>query len=359
MSYKYYKNPKKKMKFSPITFTFNGMLKTNEIAGEGNSFHTEFRGYDPRLGRFFAQDRLSYFYPSTSSYVFALDNPIIGKDDNGLYTIFVNGYIYGGPNRTVIPGPGGSYQVIEHNDDIQPGRPYWSDKGSQFIDAAHNYFGDGVGKYVNGTGSWIGSSASSRQKHGRELGRQMANDIKNEIKKLIAQGVDVSEINIVSHSMGAATAEGMIEEFMKDDELKKLLQKGEIVHMSAADGNDIKISENSKDLKRTQLNYLGDQTLLVKDPGSVYTGGYQIPGVTRFGVVKPNYEALHPWSAQHDKAWDYHFDTKALKQSWQFLKALDTRMKNGTSNKNGPTYLETDEIPIEDTNTNPTSKDRA
>jgi len=64
-------------------FGFNGMEKTNEIYGEGNEYTTEFRQYDPRIGRWMSPDPAMSKYPSWSPYVFAFDNPIFFNDPRG------------------------------------------------------------------------------------------------------------------------------------------------------------------------------------------------------------------------------------------------------------------------------------
>ena len=68
----------------PSTFTFNGMLKTNEIAEEGNSFSTEFRQYDPRLGKWISLDPLMEQFPWMSPFVGFDNNPILYVDPWGL-----------------------------------------------------------------------------------------------------------------------------------------------------------------------------------------------------------------------------------------------------------------------------------
>ena len=59
------------------------MLKTNEIAGEGNSFSTEFRQYDPRLGKWLSLDPCEMKFPSLSPYNFTANNPIYYVDKDG------------------------------------------------------------------------------------------------------------------------------------------------------------------------------------------------------------------------------------------------------------------------------------
>ncbi len=60
------------------------MLKTNEIAGEGNSFSTEFRQYDPRLGKWLSLDPLMEQFPWMSPFVGFDNNPILYVDPYGL-----------------------------------------------------------------------------------------------------------------------------------------------------------------------------------------------------------------------------------------------------------------------------------
>jgi RHS repeat-associated protein len=65
-------------------FGFNGMEKDDEVKGKGNSYTTEFREYDPRLGRWLSLDPLMVKYPFQSPYVAFNNNPILFKDPSGL-----------------------------------------------------------------------------------------------------------------------------------------------------------------------------------------------------------------------------------------------------------------------------------
>ena len=59
------------------------MLKDDEIQGVGNSYTTEFRQYDARLGRWLSRDAKESKYPGISTYNYSLNNPIIFKDIDG------------------------------------------------------------------------------------------------------------------------------------------------------------------------------------------------------------------------------------------------------------------------------------
>jgi RHS repeat-associated protein len=65
-------------------FGYNGMEMDNEVKDIGNSYTTEFRQYDPRLGRWLSLDPLARKYPETSPYVAFNNNPIKFVDPNGL-----------------------------------------------------------------------------------------------------------------------------------------------------------------------------------------------------------------------------------------------------------------------------------
>jgi RHS repeat-associated protein len=65
------------------TCGFSGMQKDDEISGTGNSLEFGARSNDPRLGRWFAIDPLSWKYPSESPYVSMGLNPIAFSDEDG------------------------------------------------------------------------------------------------------------------------------------------------------------------------------------------------------------------------------------------------------------------------------------
>ena len=64
-------------------YGYNGQLKDNQWAGNGNHLDFRFRGYDPRIGRFASIDPLAQKYPWNGSYNFAEDRVIDGKDLEG------------------------------------------------------------------------------------------------------------------------------------------------------------------------------------------------------------------------------------------------------------------------------------
>src|SRR5688572_9579375 len=77
-SQRYFSNPK------DYRYSYNGMEKDDEVSGNGNSYTTQFRQYDPRLGRWKSLDPMMAEFPSTSAYVAFDNNPIYYVDPYGL-----------------------------------------------------------------------------------------------------------------------------------------------------------------------------------------------------------------------------------------------------------------------------------
>ncbi|MBI1838241.1 MAG: hypothetical protein HYR91_13345, partial [Flavobacteriia bacterium] len=84
-----------------LRYGFNGYEADNEVKGNGNSYTTDYRQYDPRLGRWLTLDPLMAKYPNQSPYVAFNNNPIYFVDPLGLE---------GGPakepyHKTLNPAP--------------------------------------------------------------------------------------------------------------------------------------------------------------------------------------------------------------------------------------------------------------
>ena len=63
------------------------MEKDPEMKGDGNSYTTEFRQYDPRLGRWLSLDPLMMQFPDMSPYVAFNNNPVVYTDPLGLESV--------------------------------------------------------------------------------------------------------------------------------------------------------------------------------------------------------------------------------------------------------------------------------
>ena len=64
-------------------YGFNGKEKDDELKGEGNNYDFGARMLDPRIGRWFAPDKMENSFPSMSTYGYALNNPILFIDPDG------------------------------------------------------------------------------------------------------------------------------------------------------------------------------------------------------------------------------------------------------------------------------------
>ena len=65
-------------------FGYQGSEKDNEVSGDGNSYTTEFRQLDPRLGRWFSVDPMEFKYAYITPYASMHNNPINITDVKGL-----------------------------------------------------------------------------------------------------------------------------------------------------------------------------------------------------------------------------------------------------------------------------------
>ena len=65
-------------------YKFNGMEADDEIKGSGNSYTTEFRQYDSRVGRWLTVDPLTQSFPFQSPYIAFDNSPILLVDPKGL-----------------------------------------------------------------------------------------------------------------------------------------------------------------------------------------------------------------------------------------------------------------------------------
>lgn len=65
-------------------YAYNGMEKDDMVKGLGNSYTTQYRQYDSRLGRWLSLDPLMSMFPSQSPYLGMGNNPVFFNDPLGL-----------------------------------------------------------------------------------------------------------------------------------------------------------------------------------------------------------------------------------------------------------------------------------
>jgi RHS repeat-associated protein len=77
-------------------YSFQGQEHDDEISGEGNYINFKYRGYNPRLGRFFQVDPLTKEYPANSPYAFSENVVINAIELEGLEKVHVYNKFYDG-----------------------------------------------------------------------------------------------------------------------------------------------------------------------------------------------------------------------------------------------------------------------
>jgi RHS repeat-associated protein len=83
-------------------YGFQGQEKDDEVKGEGNSLNYKFRMHDPRVGRFFAMDPLTFKYPWNSPYAFGENDVIRAIELEGLEKAVTTVYNIYGDGKTKI-----------------------------------------------------------------------------------------------------------------------------------------------------------------------------------------------------------------------------------------------------------------
>lgn len=117
-------------------FGYNGMEKDKEIKGDGNSYTTEFRQYDPRLGRWLSLDPLMAQYSEWSPYVAFENNPVVYDDPLGLSVDGEKGKDNGGDDKVYKDSYKSADRWIRKNTrqgNILPGATKETDKDGNTI----------------------------------------------------------------------------------------------------------------------------------------------------------------------------------------------------------------------------------
>ncbi len=194
--------------------------------------------------------------------------------------IFVNGYW-----NTRAEIAGGDY----HED-------YW---GSPFLHEAKTYFHSSQtpGFYVNGAEGYF-SSGKKRYAKGKELAENRYNNPQSKFHGAVFKYK--RKIMVVTHSMGAAYAEGIIS-FLKSKDY--IISK--VVHFSPADNSDFEITYPNI---TCQIDILPDPVLAYKN----LNDGNLIKGIKHAILVRNTEDIIYG-----------HYYTKARNYVWDWVKALD------------------------------------
>ncbi len=165
---------------------------------------------------FLSVDPKATDYPHVSAYAYCMGNPINAIDPDGRKIIFVNGKIGAGSPEA--------------------GFPYWGATPNNegfFIRGAKRFFGDNNIKVLVADYGWL-SSANTRFNAGY-------NYAKNNFELLINDMGEGETFKFVTHSMGAAFAEGMAQYFVEQNR-----DVSAIVHINAHQAKDIQTADLSR-----------------------------------------------------------------------------------------------------------------
>ena len=204
------------------------------------------RQYMPDLGQWTSVDPMAEKYYHISPYAYCANNPVNAIDSDGKLVIFVNGLIaFGAPKA---------------------GESYWGGQNSPFILGAKEYFHDTRTMFTEVNHNML-SSAKERYWNGVLYAKNNLNNITMGLK-------DGETIKFVTHSMGAAMAEGMAQYLTKQGYVIE-----EIVHINAFQAADITtIAPNSNAVKTTDYQNTDDwvinKTPLVSKPGQIMGADY-------------------------------------------------------------------------------------
>lgn len=279
---------------SPVyAMVFNFELGRISLLDKNDRIVEQIKMVSNQLYRWLSTDPLAAEYPDLSPYVFVANNAINAVDPDGRKIIFVNGYYN--------TGDGMMPRFISENAIGTVGlEGYW---GRNFVAGARLYFKDYARPgFVDGRGAW-NSTGEERYKAGYAYA-------KANLTTLTAGMVEGETMKIVSHSMGSAYAEGMIQYLQEQNILVE-----QVVHLSAADPSGF----STNNLNILQLNLENDIVLGYKNFGE----NNIIKGVTRFGGVKTEGGFL-------DDVQNSHADTKFSPHVWNMVRDLGNIQMNYT-----------------------------
>ena len=225
-----------------MPYKFNG----KELDQETGLYYYGARYMNPVSSLWYGVDAFTEKYPSISGYVYCVGKPIKFVDPDGNKIVFVNGKIgFGSPPA---------------------GEQYWNGRKSPFIQGAIKYWNDKEIFFTDKDYKPL-SSAKSRI----SAGYRYAED---NIKKIVSGLKQGETFKFVTHSMGAAFAEGIA---------SYLIGHGysveEIIHINPFQAADIttNASPNVKTVDyQNSDDWVINKTPFVSSPGDIQNADYHI-----------------------------------------------------------------------------------
>ncbi len=182
------------------------------------------------------------------------------------------------------------------------GEKYW---GNRLKDTAKNYFGTRKELFINGAGTQL-SNGKDRYKEGLKLATDR---LKNTSSKFHLEVFKTKrKVSIITHSMGAAYSEGILEVLKKENVMVE-----KVIHLSPADNSDFKANYPAITY---QIDISLDPVLLYKNFDDVN----KIKNVLYAGLVKnpKNDKFGHMYTKEEAFAFNWFIDLE--KVNFQFLR---------------------------------------
>ena len=239
-----------------------------EWSATTSTYDFEARQFSPSFHRFTTMDPLAEKYYSISPYAYCAGNPVNLVDPSGRIIVFVNGFTQ---RWTGAPGKGGE--------------AYWHPGGS-FVRTAQSIFNDSKTFFPDIRYSFT-SSANQRRKDGYEYAKQNVSRLVGDLKK-------GESIRFVSHSMGAAFAEGMADYLIENG-----FPVDALIHFEPYQAAQIKSNGGRDDILSIDFQDIEDWVIQYISPGEMPDADHSIR--VNYGAT---WDRIHTISIAGKMSWD-------------------------------------------------------
>ena len=222
------------LSYSPNTAdTFYSFFSSHNIDSNHNTSTKQQKHNFSYIYAFNSIDPKADEFPQYSPYSYCQGDPINKIDPDGRKVIFVNGFLrFGSPKG---------------------GASYWNGENSNFVKGAKSYFHDNDVVFLN-IDHEMSSSAISRISKGYDFAQKFFDELTSTLG-------ENETLKFVSHSMGAAFAEGMARYFILHG-----INVSEIVHLNPFQANDITTVNPTNNLTKTTDYQNTDDPVINKIP---------------------------------------------------------------------------------------------
>ena len=233
-----------------------------------STYDFEARQMAPAFHRFTTMDPLAEKYYGISPYAYCANNPVNCFDDTGRKIIFINGY----PKKwTGAPGEGGPL--------------YWR-PDSEFVKMAKTVFSDSK-TYFPDIRFCFSSSVDLRRKNGYDFAKQNYDLITGNLS-------DGESVRFVTHSMGAAFAEGMA-----DYLLERGVSVDALIHFEPYQAAKIKTNGERDEILTVDYQEKNDWVIQY-----IYAGDIEGADERPRAEHTSSWKSIHTYSIRHSSSWE-------------------------------------------------------